>query len=488
MSLYHFHVTQIKRSAGQSAIACAAYRAGEKLHSEHYGEDSDYTRKSGVIGSGILLPAHAPPEYADRETLWNAVEKIERNAKAQLAYSFDIALQNEFTMEENIALAREFLMKHFVSRGMIADFAVHAPEKDGGIANPHFHIMCPIRPLNPDGTWGAKQHREYVLDEQGNRIRDENDEYVFNAVPTTDWGSPETLEHWRKTWAEMCNAKFEEKELTTRIDHRSYERQGIEQLPTLHEGPAVRQMETKGVLTDKGDLNRMIRRLNQMRKNIAAALSEIMAILREIRDELSASKEPALAELIMDYYDDKNASAWGLYRRIGNLKDMSQCINYIREHGLTTISDLEARAASQREQLEKQSEKCSQLEARMNKVGNLLRQAQNYADTKPLYDEWHRMRFKSRKEKFKAEHDEEFRKYYAAQRQLKEHFADGKLPVSRWRKESEALKDEYSREKNELEALRRDVQNLQQIAAMSKRVVGEQNREARNRHREHERV
>lgn len=92
MSLYHFHVTQIKRSAGQSAIACAAYRAGEKLHSEYYGEDSDYTRKSGVIGSGILLPAHAPPEYADRETLWNAVEKIERNAKAQLAYSFDIAL------------------------------------------------------------------------------------------------------------------------------------------------------------------------------------------------------------------------------------------------------------------------------------------------------------------------------------------------------------------------------------------------------------
>ena len=77
-------------------MASAAYRAGEKLHSEYYGEISDYTRKGGVICSEILLPSHAPSEYADRETLWNAVEKAERGKRAQLAYSFDIALQNEF--------------------------------------------------------------------------------------------------------------------------------------------------------------------------------------------------------------------------------------------------------------------------------------------------------------------------------------------------------------------------------------------------------
>ncbi len=150
-------MTQIKRSAGQSAVAAAAYRAGEKLHSEYYGEDSDYTRKGGVICSEILLPSHAPPEYADRETLWNAVEKAERGKKAQLAYSFDIALQNEFSMQENIDLARQFLLDNFVSRGMVADFAVHQPDKeDGGISNPHFHVMCPIRPIEPDGRWGKQ--------------------------------------------------------------------------------------------------------------------------------------------------------------------------------------------------------------------------------------------------------------------------------------------------------------------------------------------
>ena len=120
-----------------------------------------------MICSEILLPAHAPPEYADRETLWNAVEKVERGKKAQLAYSFDIALQNEFSMEENINLARQFLLDNFVSRGMIVDFAVHSPEKEGGISNPHFHVMCPIRPIEANGKWGNKQRREYMLDENG---------------------------------------------------------------------------------------------------------------------------------------------------------------------------------------------------------------------------------------------------------------------------------------------------------------------------------
>ena len=108
IALFHFHVTQIKRSAGQSAVAAAAYRAGEKLHSEYYGEDSDYTRKGGVICSEILLPPHAPSSLSDRETLWNEVEKVERGKKAQLAYSVDIALQNEFSMQENSTLQGNF--------------------------------------------------------------------------------------------------------------------------------------------------------------------------------------------------------------------------------------------------------------------------------------------------------------------------------------------------------------------------------------------
>ena len=160
MALFHLSVTQTKRSAGQSAIASAAYRAGERLYSEYYGEYSDYTRKGGVICSDILLPSHAPPEFADRQTLWNAVEKAERGKNAQLAYSFDIALQNEFSLEENIALARQFLLENFVSRGMVVDFAVHQPDReDGGIPNNHAARAAhrPACPHAPYGRCGADE-------------------------------------------------------------------------------------------------------------------------------------------------------------------------------------------------------------------------------------------------------------------------------------------------------------------------------------------
>ena len=170
-----------------------------------------------------MLPPHAPEIYLDRATLWNAVESCEKHPKAQLAYSFDIAMQNELTLEENMELARKFVQEQFVTKGMIADLAFHSPEKeDGGIPNPHFHVMTTMRPLNPDGTWGQKQRREYLLDEDGNRIRDKNGDYMFNAVHTTDWHEPETLEHWREQWAAAVNTKFEEKGLDVRIDHRSY--------------------------------------------------------------------------------------------------------------------------------------------------------------------------------------------------------------------------------------------------------------------------
>ena len=89
-----------------------------------------------------------------------------------------------------------------------------------------------MRPINPDGTWGQKQRREYVLDDEGNRVLDRNGKPMFNAVPTTDWGSPETLEEWREAWCRMVNEKFAKKGLDVRIDHRSYVRQGIDLIPT----------------------------------------------------------------------------------------------------------------------------------------------------------------------------------------------------------------------------------------------------------------
>ena len=343
IALFHFHVTQIKRSTGQSAVAAAAYRSGEKLHSEYYGEDSDYTRKGGVICSEILLPAHAPQEYADRETLWNAVEKVERGKKAQLAYSFDIALQNEFSMEENINLARQFLLEQFVRRGMIVDFAVHSPDKeDGGISNPHFHVMCPIRPIEPNGKWGNKQRREYVLDEDGNRIPDGTGDYVFNAVPTTDWGSPETLEHWRQTWAELCYQLSHIRNGKSHIQKSlAVWKPELERYTGLVQQIKEKSKERKSLVAEKKELPvyRVMRH-----KALAVRITELTEDLEELRSEKSLLLQK------FEYAEDAGAEAFRkdiatMEAGLKKLEAQEQKYSAELDKALAEYADLKAQAA-----------------------------------------------------------------------------------------------------------------------------------------------
>ena len=478
IALFHFHVTQIKRSAGQSAVAAAAYRAGEKLHSTYYGEDSDYTRKGGVICSEILLPSHAPPEYADRETLWNAVEKAERSKKAQLAYSFDIALQNEFSMQENIDLARQFLSDNFVSRGMVVDFAVHQPDKENsGIQNPHFHVMCPIRPLDEHGKWGNKQRREYVLDEQGNRIRDEARNYVFNAVPTTDWGSPETLEAWRQAWADLCNAKFAEKGLGCRIDHRSFERQGVEQIPTQHEGPTVRAMEAKGIRTDKGDLNRFIRKTNALLREAKEKIAALICWLRDVKAELAKPQPPTLNDLLALHCANRNKGAYSNKAKNANLQRYAEAFSFLQSKNLYTVDDLESTLHAMQDKIDTLKKSASAKQVRIKELDELLRMVDYYKSGKPAADKLKSIRFEKSRQKYKAEHDNELRTFYMAERKLKPHFKDGKLPITAWRREREQLEQEYKDIQTELSPLHADAKKLWAIHYNIYEVQHEQERQ-----------
>ena len=478
IALFHFHVTQIKRSAGQSAVASAAYRSGEKLHSEYYGEISDYTRKGGVLRSEILLPSHAPPEYADREMLWNAVEKAERGKKAQLAYSFDIALQNEFSMQENIALARQFLLENFVSRGMVVDFAVHSPDKeDVGISNPHFHVMCPIRPLDEHGRWGNKQRREYVLDEHGERIRDEAGNYVFNAVPTTDWGKPETLEEWRQAWADLCNQKFAEKDLDCRIDHRSYARQGIEQIPAVHEGPSVRAMEAKGIRTDKGDFNRWVRKTNAMLREAKNKIASLLKWLKAVKEEPSKPQPPMLNDLLMTYYNNRNKGAYSTKAKTANLQRYADAFRFLQAKQLFTTDDLDTALHSMQNSISAMKASAGEKQSRIKELDELLRMAQYYVDGKPVADKLGSIRFEKSRQKYKSEHDDTLRTFYMAERKLKPYFKGGKIPITAWRREREQLEQEYRDIQSELSQLYADVKRLWAIHYNIYEVQHEQERQ-----------
>lgn len=464
MALFHFTADQIKRSEGQSVMASAAYRSGEKLHSTYYGEDSDYTRKKGVICSEILLPHHAPREFADRETLWNAVEHAEHGKKAQLAYSFEISLQNEFSLEENIALARKFLLDNFVSRGMTVDVAFHEKEtEEGGTPNPHFHFLCPIRPMNPDGTWGFKQHRVYRLDEDGNRIRDQNGEYVFNAVPTTDWGSPETLEHWRQTWAELCNAKFAEKGIDVRIDHRSYERQGVDLLPTIHEGATVRAMEKKGIRTEKGEFNRWIRATNAVIRDIKKKITLLFDWIAEAKAELAKPQAPDLVSLLNAYYTQRRAGAYSQKGKVSNLKEMNETFNYLRANGIYTLEDLESRVSEHSAATESLKKTLDEQTARMKAIKQLYDSSAAFQSLKPVYDGLQKIKFEKPRAKYKAEHEAELIQFYAARRKLTGEFPDGKVDMKKLTEEYDELEQVHETTYGEFKAVRDDLHRLWKV-------------------------
>ena len=168
MAIYHCSIKITSRGKGKSAVAAAAYRAGERITNEYDGVTHDYTRKGGIVHTAILLPDNAPPEYKDRAVLWNAVEKIEKAKNSQLAREIELALPVELTKEQNIFLVREYVKRHFVNHGMCADIAIH----DTGEGNPHAHVLLTMRPFNEDRTWGDKQKKVYHLDEDGNKIYD----------------------------------------------------------------------------------------------------------------------------------------------------------------------------------------------------------------------------------------------------------------------------------------------------------------------------
>lgn len=482
MALYHFHVDQVKRSEGRSAVASAAYRAGEKLHNLWDGETHDYTKKGGVVFTEIMLPPNVPEHFSDRSTLWNDLEQFEKRGDAQLAYSFDIAMQNEFTLEENIEFARQFVREQFLSAGMIVDFAFHLPGKDeNDIPNPHFHVLVPIRPLNEDGTWGAKQHRVYNLDENGQRIKKENGQWDFVAVPTTDWGRPETLQKWRKEWAKFINSKFEEKGLDCRIDHRSYVDQGLDLLPTVHEGPQVRKMEKRGIRTEKGDLNRWIKKFNQMYRSLQSTIAALKEWIKEAKEILKEPEEVYLVDLLRDCQDMRNQVASTYQRgkkraKISNMKRFNEECNYLLRRNISTLSEFENYILSLNDQIGSSVSSMNEKKEKIKELQQLIEQAKVYKELKPIAEELkkERYRFKKAKVKYQEEHETELRRYYMVKRKLKEAgFEKEPFPLKAWEKELQQLEAQYSEEYEAYKPMNQDLKMLYQIKGDVDKVMRE---------------
>jgi len=234
MAIYHFSVKVISRATGASAVASAAYRSASRLHDERLDRDHDFTNKSGVVHSEVMLPDGAPEHLSDRATLWNAVEAGEKRKDAQLSREVEFAIPREMDQAQGIELARDFVQREMVDRGMVADLNVHWDIGRDGLAKPHAHVMLSMRAVGEDG-FGAK---------------------------VRDWNRTELVEHWREAWADHVNERLAQLDIDARIDHRSLEHQGIDLEPQHKIGPAAGRRADEGLEAERLDEHREIARAN----------------------------------------------------------------------------------------------------------------------------------------------------------------------------------------------------------------------------------
>ena len=335
-AIYHLEAKIISRGAGRSAVAAAAYMSCSAIENDYDGIFHDYTRKGGLVYEHICLPENALPAWNDRNVLWNAVEAAEKTKDSRLAREFIVALPVEFTLPDWIRQVEEFT-EALVADGMCADICIH----DTDVHNPHAHIMTTVRPLNPDGTWQKKTEKEYLCVKDGeergftaaefkaaqNEGWEKQYQYYVNGekkyLPPSQaadyervnkypkstkfgrqnpiserWNSEEQLLKWRKLWADIVNRALEEKQLDTRIDHRSFAARGITEQPTIHEGVSARAVDSKGKPTERAEINRLIREDNKLLRTLKETVKRLTEAVINSVEKLAEKLETLRINLI----------------------------------------------------------------------------------------------------------------------------------------------------------------------------------------------
>ena len=343
MAIYHMQAKVVSRGSGRSAVAASAYMSCSRIYNDYDGIQHDYTRKHGLIYQEVMLPPMAPPEWKNREQLWNAVETAEKTKDSRLAREFVVALPVELDKSSNISLLQNFIQKNFVDMGMCADFAIH--DTDGH--NPHAHILLTVRPLNENGTWQYKTEKEYLCIKDGeekgftaSEFKDAQKEgwekqYRYKAgkkklylTPSSaqekgyeridkhpkstrygrqnpiseQWNSEEQLCLWRANWADFTNKMLVQNNINASIDHRSFAAQGITEQPTIHEGYIAQDMEKKGIIAERCEINRQIRADNKWLRELKTQVAKLAHAIEQSIPVIAETLEAIRNHMIFTQY------------------------------------------------------------------------------------------------------------------------------------------------------------------------------------------
>lgn len=389
------------------------------------------------------------------------MEKIEKAKNAQLAREIELALPVELTREQNISLVREYVKRHFVAAGMCADICLH--DKNDG--NPHAHIMLTMRPFEQNGGWGAKQKKEYILDPQGNKIYDpKKRQYKCNSVPTTDWNEQTKAEEWRAAWADCVNSELSKRGIAERLDHRSYERQGIDQIPTIHLGAAASQMEKRGIRTNRGDLNREVEVTNQRLRQLKARIGKLQNWLKE---EQESPDPTTLADTIHSILSRKaQAGKSSVSQSIYNLKDASKMLNFLTDNNIMDMAGLD--------------EHFSSMIGRQMDIGDKLKPIERRLPVLKKHLEQYDIYLKFKNKKLLSESEKSL--LTAAHSHLKGVMnGHSSLPVTAWKSEYAKLTAEQKTLNQRYLALKNEVKEAEQIRGNVYNILRQEQREQQPR-------
>ena len=280
------------------------------------------------------------------------------------------------------------------------------------------------------------------------------------------------LEQWRKAWADLVNEEFRKHGIKEQIDHRSYAEQGIDLIPQVHEGPHVRNMEAKGIVTEKGSLNRWIKEINKgiltLSKQVKDILSNIAELMRLIAEKEAEAKQPDLADYINSYFTMRNETADTFSRgrqkaKATNLKMHATVINYLMAKHIATLEDFKSFLSEKQSDIYDLNESMKVKSARMKELKDMIRYGEWYQEAQPILKELCSTKNAKRKAQIKSENDEALRRYHIAKRILFEEKKIDKVDVSEWQSEVASLQDSYQEEYEKYKALSSETKSLRDI-------------------------
>ena len=465
----HFNVSITQRSRGQSAVAGAAYQSGDRLFSEYDQKYKDYSRKQGIVYTEIMLPTNAPPEFADRETLWNAAEEIEKQWNSQLARRLVLALPREVPAEQYPQMVRDYCTEFFVSKGMCCDFAIHNPDPPGH--NPHCHIMLTMRALDENGKWLPKSRKVYDLDENGERIRLPSGNWKCHKECTVDWNEQNYCEQWRHGWEVIQNRYLEIADRPERIDLRSYKQQGLDTVPTVHMGPAVTQMERRGIATNIGNLNRDIKAANTLLRNVRNTIRDLLDWIAVARKSTKSAEKPSpfLSDLLNKYLSLRSSERgnWSSYGKqkgaAEDLKAVSQAMIYLKAKGLVTLEDLDNALQNLNEKAQPISAEIKKAERRMQVISGIQKAVSDCNKTKTPHDKYLKIGWKARQAAFAESHRDELDKFNKAYRYLKKQGVDLNVNLDALQAEFDKLKSSHAEFSRQLATVNEELKPMKDI-------------------------